>query len=114
MISKRNRPRWSAIGMALIFCSVAGAHSTVQSAPPNQIVIRDFMFSPNPLTVRSGATVTWINMDEEPHTVVSNTRMFRSRALDTRESFSFKFTDPGTYHFTSSMLPRMTGVVIVQ
>jgi plastocyanin len=53
-------------------------------------------------------------MDDEPHTVVSNTRMFRSAAMDTKETFSFKFDQPGTYHFTCSIHPRMVGVIVVQ
>jgi plastocyanin len=40
--------------------------------------------------------------------------MFRSGALDTKETFSFKFNDPGTYHFTCSIHPRLVGRIVVQ
>jgi plastocyanin len=53
-------------------------------------------------------------MDDEPHNVVSDTGMFRSGGIDTNERFSFKFDQPGTYHFTCSIHPRMVGTVIVQ
>ena len=88
--------------------------SAAQTPDPNQIVIQEFRFTPNPLTVKAGATVTWVNMDDEPHTVVSNTAMYRSGALDTKDSFSFTFVQPGTYHFTCSMHPRMIGIIVVQ
>ncbi len=94
--------------LALFAASIAG------SAESTQILIKDFMFMPLSLTVSAGATVTWANKDDEPHTVVSDAGVFRSGALDTNESFSFKFDKPGTYHFTCSIHPRMVGTIVVQ
>jgi plastocyanin len=91
--------------------SIAAA---AESADPLKVVVKDFMFTPMSLTVKAGSTVTWVNMDDEPHTVVSNTQLFRSGALDTKETFSFKFTETGTYHFTCSIHPRMVGTIVVQ
>jgi plastocyanin len=79
-----------------------------------RIVAKNFMFSPVPLTVSAGTTVTWVNSDDEPHTAVSDTGLFRSGAMDTNETYSFKFDKPGTYHFTCSIHPRMVGTVIVK
>jgi plastocyanin len=97
----------AAVAIALLG-SFAGAADTTQ------IEVRDFMFAPNTLTVSAGAQVTWVNKDDEPHTVVSDTGTFRSGAMDTNESFSFKFDKPGTYHFTCSIHPRMVGTIIVK
>jgi plastocyanin len=80
----------------------------------NRIVVKDFMFTPNNLTIKAGSSVTWSNQDDEPHTVVSDAGLFRSGAIDTNESFSFKFDKPGTYHFTCSIHPRMVGTIVVQ
>jgi plastocyanin len=82
--------------------------------PATRILVKDFMFQPASLTVKAGSTVIWANMDDEPHTVVSDTGLFRSGAMDTNESFSFKFDKPGTYHFTCSIHPRMVGTIVVQ
>ena len=102
----------------LIFClSVLcmGFLTTAASfAEPDKVLIKEFMFSPMSLTVKTGATVSWVNKDEEPHTVVSDTGLFRSGAIDTNEAFSFKFDKPGTYHFTCSIHPRMVGTIVVQ
>ena len=114
MISGRYRPWLTVVGVALLWGAAICMPSAAQTPDQNQIVIQDFMFTPNPLTVKAGATVTWVNMDDEPHTVVSNTALFRSGALDTKESFSFKFAQPGTYHFTCSIHPRMVGIIVVQ
>jgi plastocyanin len=78
------------------------------------VMAKDFMFAPTSLTVPAGSTVTWTNRDEEPHTVVSDIGLFRSGAMDTNESFSFKFDKPGTYHYACSIHPRMVGTILVQ
>ena len=95
---------------------LAGASAAPQAATPpsSQIVVKDFMFQPTLLTVPAGATVTWTNKDDEPHTVRSDTGLFKSTAMDTNESYSFTFAKPGTYHFTCSIHPRMVGTIIVQ
>ena len=58
--------------------------------------------------------MTWTNKDEEPHTVVSLSGLFRSGALDTNDSFSFRFDKPGTYYYICTIHPRMTGSIVVQ
>ena len=88
--------------------------SAAETPAAAQIVVKDFMFVPTPLTVKAGSTVTWTNVDDEPHTVVSDTGLFKSGGMDTNESFSFKFDKPGTYHFTCSIHPRMVGTIVVQ
>ena len=100
-----------AIALALAGTGVAPKAATLQTP---QIVVKDFMFQPTTLTVPAGATVTWTNRDDEPHTVRSDTGLFRSTAMDTNESYSFTFAKPGTYHFTCSIHPRMVGTIIVQ
>jgi plastocyanin len=95
---------------------LAAATTWALPATPDaaQIVIKSFMFTPMELKVKAGATVTWSNMDDEPHSVVSDTGLFRSGAVDTHESYSFKFDKPGTYHFICSLHPQMSGTIVVE
>jgi plastocyanin len=79
-----------------------------------QVSAKNFMFTPASITVKAGATVTWVNLDDEPHTVFSDAGLFRSSALDTRERFSFKFEKAGTYHYLCTIHPRMLGTVVVE
>jgi plastocyanin len=79
-----------------------------------KISAKDFMFSPTSITVKAGSTVTWTNLDEEPHTVFSDTGLFRSSALDTKDIFSYKFDKPGTYHYLCTIHPRMMGTIVVE
>jgi plastocyanin len=78
------------------------------------VLAKGFMFSPASLTIKAGSTVTWTNEDDEPHTIVSDAGLFRSAALDTNESFSFRFATPGTYHYACSIHPRMLGQIVVE
>jgi plastocyanin len=86
------------------------------SAQPNdtKVEIDNFSFSPQRVTVKVGTTVTWTNDDDTPHTVASSTKLFKSKALDTTDSFSFTFTTPGAYQYFCSLHPHMTGTVVVE
>jgi len=58
--------------------------------------------------------VKWLNRDDIPHTVVETNKTFRSKALDTDDSFSFTFTTAGTFNYFCSLHPHMVGKIIVQ
>src|SRR6478735_7888684 len=77
------------------------------------VTIDNFSFSPGTTSVPAGATVTWTNRDDIPHTVVSTEQTFKSRVLDTEERFSFRFDGPGTYKYFCSIHPKMTGQIEV-
>ncbi len=100
--------------VAMLWMAALSVPAAADAPDPNRIVVKDFMFMPNSLTIKAGSSVTWANLDDEPHTVVSDAGLFRSGAMDTNESFSFKFDRPGTYHFTCSIHPRMVGTIVVQ
>jgi plastocyanin len=83
-------------------------------AQTNAVVIKNFDFAPMSITIKAGTSVTWKNLDGEPHTVTSVDGLFRSGAIDEDESFTFKFDKPGTYKYLCSIHPRMVAAVIVQ
>jgi plastocyanin len=81
----------------------------------NEVTIDNFSFLPQTLTVPVGTTVTWINRDDVPHTVVSvDKKTMVSPALDTDEKFSFTFSAAGTNDYFCSVHPHMKGRIIVQ
>jgi len=90
--------------------------AAMPAAGPNQVVINNFAFGPATLTVTRGTTVTWINKDGDAHTVtaVGVKPLFGSNPLDTGDSFSFTFDQPGTYAYFCKIHPTMKGVVVVQ
>jgi plastocyanin len=79
------------------------------------IKIDNFSFGPSNITIPAGTTVTWTNNDDVPHVVASDDKqMFKSKALDTDDHFSFTFTKPGTYNYYCAIHPKMTAKVVVQ
>ncbi|MGD0192599.1 MAG: cupredoxin family copper-binding protein [Rhizomicrobium sp.] len=102
--------------VAAIIAKVVVLATPAASAAPQQpsVIIKNFDYAPMSLTVRRGATVTWKNLDGEPHTVTSVDGLFRSGALDTNESYSFRFDKSGTYNYVCSIHPRMMAKVIVK
>jgi len=79
------------------------------------VTIDNFSFSPTPITVPVGTTLTWTNHDDVPHTVVSDDQQqFKSKALDTDEKFSHTFDKPGTYSYFCSIHPKMVAKIIVE
>src|ERR1700737_1118178 len=88
--------------------------SAQEKPETTEVKIDNFSFGPATLTVPAGTSVTWTNRDDIPHTVASTDGVFKSKALDTDEKFSFTFSKAGTYPYFCSIHPKMTGKVIVQ
>jgi len=95
---------------------IGGMHFAVAAAAPKaaEVNIDNFSFSPATITVKAGTTVTWTNRDDIPHTVVADDKSFKSKVLDTGETFAFTPTKPGTYPYFCSVHPRMTGKLVVE
>jgi plastocyanin len=104
------------LGAMATVVSYATAAAAAAAVPEGSTIVmaKDFMFAPTALTVAAGSTVTWTNRDDEPHTVVSDSGLFRSAALDTNDSFSFRFDKPGTYRYLCTIHPRMVGTIVVR
>jgi plastocyanin len=102
------------VGMILLAVS-SGITANAQPSPATaEVTIDNFSFGPQTVTVSVGATVTWINRDDIPHTVVSTDGVFNSKVKDTDEKFSYTFSKAGTYPYYCSVHPKMTGKVVVQ
>jgi plastocyanin len=114
-------------GVAILLAAIAAgpSQSILAATPPANsspevavkevaVKIDNFSFSPATITVPLGTTVRWTNRDDIPHTVVSDDKTFKSKALDTDEDFTYTFTKPGTYGYFCSIHPKMTAKVVVQ
>ncbi len=76
--------------------------------------IKEFKFAPAALEIPRGTTVTWVNHDEETHTITSATGAFASSGLGNDERFSQTFTRPGSYEYFCALHPKMRAKVIVK
>jgi plastocyanin len=105
----------------LLLASVvfAGASRTVavdSAAATSKVDVKidNFTFTPQTLTVKVGTQITWTNRDDIPHTVVGDNKEFKSKALDTDETFTFTPSKPGTYSYFCSIHPKMTAKVVIE
>jgi plastocyanin len=85
------------------------------SPAPAAVSIVELTFEPATIEVDAGATVTWTNDDDGiPHTVTARDGDFDSGVLQTGDSFSQTFSEPGTYDYFCAIHPSMTGTVVVR
>jgi plastocyanin len=91
-----------------------GARARKASAQEGEVVIDNFTFSPTPMVVSAGGTVTWVNHDDIPHSIVCPALSVKSHTLDTDDSFEHRFEKAGTYEYMCGLHPHMRGQITVQ
>jgi plastocyanin len=87
------------------------AVSTASAAETHPIPIAQYAYVPASMTVRVGDVVTWTNQDQASHDVAGGT--FRSPMLAQGQSWSFTFTQPGTFDYICSVHPDMRARIVV-
>ena len=103
------------IGCAFALSScVNSGWADAPGTPVATIEIKSFAFSQPELTVAAGTTVTWINLDQTAHNVVSMEGKFASKGMDTDDRYSFTFQQPGDYSYRCGLHPHMIGTVHVR
>jgi plastocyanin len=92
---------------------VALVAATPATAMPT-VTIKDDAYAPTRLTISAGQTVTFVNQDDDAHTVTSTSGWFDSKGLDTNGVWRHTFSKPGTYTYFCELHPFMKGTIIVQ
>ena len=105
----RRRLLCRALGASVVV--VIGGHPA--EATDAQVVVDNFSFAPTPLSVKVGTTVTWVNYDDIPHSVVCPQLKVKSSPMDTNDSFAYRFEQAGTYDYICGLHPHMHGQVVV-
>lgn len=89
------------------------ANQAVQTED-NAVIIQDFKYGPETITVKAGTTVTWTNQDTIRHNVVTDGEDGPNGPLLAQgESYSFTFDTPGTYEYYCQPHPYMKATVVV-
>ncbi|PQP26742.1 copper-binding protein [Rhodococcus opacus] len=107
----------ASISMAGVVSGCGSPDTAAPEAPTGPVVqVANMAYAPATLTVKAGDTVTW-NFDDRgvTHDVVgvgAAKSVLRSRLMQTG-TFTYTFTEPGTYEYTCSLHPEMTGTVVV-
>lgn len=102
--------------LAAITIVLSTVATMTKAAPARQPAVRieNFTFKDPVVTVKTGATVTWTNGDDIPHTVVAKDGSFKSKVLDSGDRFSFTFAKAGQFGYFCSIHPHMTGTIVVK
>jgi plastocyanin len=99
---------------AVLLLHPTRAKSEDAKASPTEVRVDNFSFGPDSLTVPVNSTVTWVNKDDVPHVIASNDGVFKSKALDTDDQYSYTFTRAGTYSYYCTIHPKMVGKILVR
>ena len=99
---------------ALLVGAVAVAGGNGARAAEAKVEIDNFTFEPASITVAVGTTVTWVNHDDIPHSVVCLPLGIKSPVLDSDESFAYRFERAGIYEYICGLHPHMRAQVVVQ
>src|ERR671918_270612 len=89
-----------------------GNTTTSVSIVPGSSSLTTDAFSPNPIQVSVGTTVTWTNDDAQPHTVNSGENatpsgLFDSPIMPPAGTFEHTFTEAGEYPYFCMLHPNM-------
>jgi plastocyanin len=90
--------------------------STISTGPKTYYVqIKNFAFNPMVLNIKKGDTVTWINMDNAPHQVVSDSGSeISSDTLSNAKKYTKVFNTAGTFNYHCSIHQLMKGSIVVE
>jgi amicyanin len=69
-------------------------------------------FEPGSITIDLGGSVTWVNVDDDPHTATG--AGFDTGRIESGGQATVTFTEPGTFPYSCQFHPIMTGVVMVR
>lgn len=99
------------MGELRISTATAKPHARATASGTVSVAILDFLFEPQDITVGVGDTVSWTNEGEKKHDVDGDG--FESETLETGESYSFTFSDSGTFDYICGIHPKMKATVTV-
>lgn len=104
--------------LALAGCGRGGDTAEQQA---EGVTVKTFQFDPDPVEVKAGTTVEWVNEDRTTHTVTSGKRDkpdgdFDGQLTESGGKFSQRFEKPGTYayHCRIHQGPGMEATVTVK
>jgi plastocyanin len=119
-VSRKSQRVLCALRLTLLFAVLSSVPCLAEdvnndgAGPVANVTMDHNTFIPAEITVVPGTTVTWVNKEAMPHTVVDMNKGFRSKILAKDASFSFTFATVGDYDYLCSIHPNMKGKVIVK
>jgi len=91
--------------------------SRTPSVSDNTIIIEKNTFIPAAMTVNVGSTVRWYSKDAYPHNIEFTDKSFSTSTyllVPSQPTFSQRFNQAGTYHYSCTIHPDMQGTITVE
>ena len=109
----RNKVQSLALAIFLVLLVILTISSSVSAEDYDISITDDKDFSPEELTINVGDTVTWTNDDDSPHTVTADDGQFDSGNMGEGATWSYTFTEVGTYDYRCDYHSSMTATITV-
>lgn len=95
---------------------LAGAWAPQPLDAPNEFATTEDPadYAVNVLTIPVGATVEWVNLDDQAHTVTAVDGSFDSGIMANGDRYALTFDEPGTYEYYCMPHPWMRARVVVE
>ncbi|HEX5721977.1 MAG TPA: cupredoxin family copper-binding protein [Acidimicrobiia bacterium] len=90
-----------------------GACSADEPATVN-LMIENFKFVPDPITIRAGDSIIWTNGDPVGHNAQASDNSFKTPLFFSDDSATVRFDTAGTFPYFCGAHPEMVGTVIVE
>lgn len=100
------------IGATLLLVPLAPVHAAPASRVTADVAMRDSFFSPASISVRRGTRIRWVNQGRTAHTTTSNQGLW-DRTLTPGQTFTRRFSSPGTFGYRCTIHRGMNGTVTV-
>lgn len=82
-------------------------------ATTKQVNITSGGFSPKTVSITADDSIRWKNNDTKNHQIVSTRGTFASPVIGPGKTYTFTFTEAGTYDYRDALYPNRTGTVKV-
>ena len=92
----------------------APAGSTSVDIPRGASTLTTTAFGPNPVTISSGTTISWLNDDNTTHTSSADGNQWSSGNIAPGARFNFTFSTAGRFTYHCQIHPNMVGTIVVQ
>jgi plastocyanin len=100
------------LALIILVAAVVVLSTGLASANTAQVLIKDFKFLPDQITIQRGDTITWTHPGPASHTVKFADS--ESPVLMNGASYSKTFNNPGTFDYICGVHPSMKGTVAVR
>jgi len=106
--------------LAVLALGVAAYHTNASADDYGVEIIepsfdpRSWGYSPEPITVRVGDTISWINTGVAPHSVTAYDGSFDSGIMPSGAAWSMTAGTPGVFAYYCTLHPDMQATLIVE